>query len=94
MHLFGSIKYVMLKSVCCWYARRKNKDKKYPPNKDGLDALVADVKLMCDNCRLFNKDSEAASEYIGYANEMEEHVRDTAELEWKKTSKMIGGRRV
>ncbi|BDA41497.1 probable transcription initiation factor TFIID subunit 1 at C-terminar half [Coccomyxa sp. Obi] len=85
---------IVKQPICIKDIMRKNKDKKYPPNKDGLDALVADVKLMCDNCRLFNKDSETASEYIGYADEMEEHVRKTAELEWKKTSKMIGGRRV
>ncbi|CAL8461778.1 g1309 [Coccomyxa elongata] len=91
---FDSYLDIVKQPICIKDIMRKNKDKKYPPNKDGLDALVADVKLMCDNCRLFNKDGEAASEYIGYADEMEEHVRQTAELEWKKTSKMIGGRRV
>ena len=63
--------------------------KEYPPTREGLDALLADVKLMCDNCRLFN---EGNIEYVGYADTVEECFLDVAEVEWKKATDLLYNR--
>jgi hypothetical protein len=71
--------------------RKKQRMKAYPPRREGLDALLADVKLMCDNCRLYNMGN---SEYVGYADDVESCFRDVAEAEWRKTTEFIKGRRM
>lgn len=40
--------------------------------------MVADVKLMCDNCRTFNKSAEDPS-FIQCADKMERFARQVAE---------------
>lgn len=73
-----------------WVHRQKHKREQYELNREGLESVMADVKLMCDNCRLYNEDSE---EYVGYANEMEAYAKEASERELKKALAGISGRR-
>ena len=52
--------------------RNKHNKKQYPLNKEGFNMIRADVKLMCNNCHIYNKDDaefeEAADRMWAEAN--------------------------
>ena len=35
--------------------RNKHNRKQYPLNKEGFNMIRADIKLMCNNCHIYNK---------------------------------------
>jgi hypothetical protein len=65
--------------------RTKHKRKEYPPSREGLDMLLADVKLMCDNCRLYNEGSTDLEEM---ADEMEAFAKEAAEQAWQGAERL------
>ncbi len=72
--------------------RRKKQGKRaYPSDRGGLNALMADVALMCDNCRGYWKGADA--ELVALAERLQTHARAVAEEEWAGAVRLSMGRR-
>ncbi len=68
-----SIKMFERKMLTC--RNKHQKQLKYPLNKDGFDAIRADLKLMCDNCHTYN---------IGVQD-----LEESADMMWKEANKQL-----
>lgn len=73
---------------CC---RKKQSQKAYAPARAGLDALLADVALMCENCRQYWRGKD--EDLVAYADRMQAHAREVAEKEYAGAMRLSTGRR-
>ena len=72
---------VQLKLSVAHLHRTKVNKKQYSPDEDGLRELVADVVLMCDNCRTYNA---ANTELIEDANGLQAFAESRCEERWQR----------
>ena len=81
----------LLRRSCMLCRRKKQSQKAYAPTRAGLEALLADVVLMCDNCRQYWRATD--EELVDCANRMEAHAREVAEREYAGAMRLSTGRR-